>query len=201
MALGALGAVAALDVGAPSAVAAPSAGSVSALTDPVGDARFNAPAFQDLVGGQITRTASGDFELRLELAGPVPAAPDLPPPGVREIWWWWFLDLDSTAEPQGFPFPPIAQGPDFLVVVSWDGAAFKGTAIDRRPLFAGGEAITTPVEFSIDGAIVEAVLPSTLVGDFPSSFDWDPRTLNWSGPVGGGAFNRVDGASFATFSH
>jgi hypothetical protein len=195
LALAALGAAAVFDA----ASAKAGGSSVSTISDPVGDDLVNSPEFQDLVGGRLTKRANGDLEVLLEVAGPVPAAPPLPPPGVREIWWWWFFDLDPSAEPQGYPFPPLAQGPDFLVVVSWNGTAFAGTAIDRRPLFTGGEAILTPVSFTIDGTKVGAVLPRALIRDFPASFDWDPRTLSWSSPVGGGGFNRVDGASFATF--
>jgi hypothetical protein len=44
------------------------------------------------------------------------------------------------------------------VYVSWDGVQFAGTAIDRRPLLTGGEAIITPVPISIDGTLVEADL-------------------------------------------
>ena len=183
-----------------SAAAQPVSTQTSTVSDPVGDTLLNGPAFQDIVFGQLTKTASGNFELLMEMAGPVPAAPPLPPTGKRGIWWWWFFDLDPTAAPQGYPFPPLAQGPDFLVVISWNGTAFAGNAIDRRPLFTGGAAIITPVPFSINGTIVEAVLPSTLIGDFPPSFAWDPRTLNWSGPVGGAGFNAVDGASFPIFN-
>lgn len=84
MALAAMGAVAVLDVAPATADAAPSV--VTTVSDPVGDANHNAPAFQDVVFVQITRTASGDFKLLMEMAGPVPVNPPLPPPGRSEIW-------------------------------------------------------------------------------------------------------------------
>lgn len=177
-----------------SAVAQPVSAQISTVLDPVGDTRFNAPAFQDIVIGQMTKTTGGDFELLMGMAGPVPDDPPLPPPGVREIWWGWFFDLDPTAFPQGYPLPPGfgAGASEFLVYVSWDGTEFAGTAIDRRPLLTGGEAIIAPVPFSINGTIVEAVLASTLIGDVPPSFGWQLHTRDWSGPVGSGGWNTVD---------
>ena len=179
-----------------SAVAQPVSAQTSTVSDPVGDGFFhNAPAFQDIVMGQLTKTASGDFELLMGMAGPVPAAPPLPPPGVTEIWWTWIFDLDSTTSPQGYPFPPTVAGetiPEFVVYVSWDGTEFAGTAIDRRPLLSGGEAIITPVPFSINGTIVEAFLASELIGPVPASFGWGPFTADWAGPVGSEGFNFAD---------
>jgi hypothetical protein len=173
------------------------AGPVSAQTstvfDPVGDPpfHFNAP-FQDIVRVQMTRTASGDFELLMELAGPVPVNPPLPP-GRREIWWFWAIDLDPTTAPPGYPFQSnYARGPEFMVYVSWDGTEFAGTAIDRRPLLTGGEAIITDVPFSINGTIVEADLASTLIGAVPPSFNWFYATVDWRGPVGSEGYGWLD---------
>ena len=160
--------------------------------DPVGDAKFNAPAFQDVVFGQLTKTASGDFELLMEMAGPVPVAPTMPPPANTEIWWIWVFDLDLTTTVWGYPAPFPGSLPEFLVYVRWDGTEFAGIAIDRRPLLTGGEAIITPVPFSINGTILEADLAYTLIGDVPASFDWSARTLDWSGPVGSAGYNVVD---------
>ena len=167
--------------------------STSKVSDPVGDTIFHAPAFQDIVLGQMTKTAGGNFELLMEMAGPVPGAPPLPPPGVNEIWWGWVFDLDPTALPKGYPFGPGDQRrPEFIVYVSWDGTAFAGTAVDRRPLLTGGEAIITPVPFSINGTIVEAVLAYELIGDVPPSFQWAPITVDRPGPAGSPFVN--DGA-------
>jgi len=79
MALLSLGAVAVFDVAPATADAVPSV--VTMVSDPVGDALFNAPAFQDVVLVQMTQTPGGDFGLLMEMAGPVPIAPPLPPPG------------------------------------------------------------------------------------------------------------------------
>ena len=193
MALVVLGTVVVLDVAPATADTAPSA--ISTVSDPVGDALLNAPAFQDVVFGQMTRTASGDFELLMELAGPVPVQPPMPPPGRLEIWWAWAFDLDPTTSPAGYPFREAGgRRPEFVVYVSWDGTEFAGTAIDRRPLLTGGEAVITPVAFSISGTIVEAVLPSTLIDDVPASFHWAPVAFDWSGPVGSEGVHIVDSA-------
>ena len=166
--------------------------------DPVGDPPyvFNAP-FQDIVRAQITKTAGGTFELLMELAGPVPVNP--PPPlqglfhGPSEIWWLWAIDLDPATFPTGYPFQAnYARFPELMVYVSWDGTEFAGTAIDRRPLLAGGEAIITDVPFSINGTIVEADLDSTLSGAVPPSFLWAYATGDWRGPVGSQGFTWID---------
>jgi hypothetical protein len=177
------------------AAAQPVSAQISTAFDPVGDAHFNAPAFQDVVLVQMTKTASGDFELLMEMAGPVPVNPPLPPPGRKEIWWVWNFDLDPATFPAGYPYL-MAHGPgEFVVYVSWDGTAFAGTAVDRRPLLTGGEAIITPVPFSINGTIVQADLAYTLIGSVPASFSWIAGTGAWSGPVGlSEGHHGVDGA-------
>jgi hypothetical protein len=192
MALAALGAVAVFDVPPATADAAPSV--VSTVSDPVGDAFHKAPAFQDIVRGQMTKTADGDFKLLMEMAGPVPVHPPLPPQGHSEIWWMWFFD-DPATSPKGYPASPgFDGGREFIVYVSWDGAEFAGTAVDRRPLLTGGEAVITPVPFVISGTIVESVLPFSLIGEFPATFGWGPRTIDWSGGLGSAGFHPIDDA-------
>ena len=193
MAVVALPAVAVLDVAPATADAASS--EVTTVPDPVGDTLFNAPAFQDIVSAQMRRGPQGDFELLMEMAAPIPAAPPLPSPANDRIWWFWGFDLDLAASPKGYPLPSgSAIVPEFIVYVSWDGAAFAGTAIDRRPLLSGGEAVITPVPFSIAGTRVEAVLPSALIGDVPPVLGWHLRTMDWSGPVGSSGYHFADGA-------
>jgi hypothetical protein len=180
-------------VACPAGSAALARPQTSTVVDPVGDVILDAPAFQDFVRGQMTRTAHGDFQLVMDLAGPVPLNPQLPPQGHTEIWWCWNFDLDPSRALLGYPNAPgAAAPPEIIVYVSWDGAAFAGTAIDRRPLLAGGEVIITPVQFSINGTRVEAVLPFEVIGDVPQSFPWYLRTIDWSGPLGSSAFFAID---------
>jgi hypothetical protein len=169
---------------------------VSTTSDPVGDTIFNnVPAFQDFVRSELRQSANGDFHFLMEMAAPIPDAPELPPQGSSEIWWFWIFDLDPDTRPVGFPWKedtgnsndngkPSGRPPEFMVVVSWNGTTYAGYAIDRRPLVTGGNAIVTPVPFDIDGKIVTATLAAEVIGDVPGSFRWGPFTFNWSGPVG-----------------
>ena len=153
----------------------------------------HAPAFQDIIRGEIQKKGNS-YILRMEMAGPIPGIHNLPEPANSEIWWAWAFDLDLTTVPKGYPFAPGDKVPsEFYVYVSWDGEEFRGYAIDRRPLLTGGSAIVTPVPFSIDGAIVEAVLASALIGN-PSSFRWGVRAIDVSSHLGTGAINTVDSA-------
>jgi hypothetical protein len=174
------------------AVAPSVSAQISEVSDPVGDTFFqNAPAFQDVVLGRMTKTAGGDFQLFMELAGSIPSSPRMPPRQRTELWWGWNFDLDTAAFPFGYPWG-IDRNSEFLFLVRWDGVEFTGTAIDRRPLLTGGEAIVTPVAFSIDGTRVEAVLPFALIGEVPASFEWAPFTIGWAGPVGSEGVNVID---------
>jgi hypothetical protein len=176
-------------------LALPKSDQTSTILDPVGDTYLvNAPAFQDIVRAQVTKTADGDFHLLMEMAGNVPENPPLPPPGVREIWWQWGFDFDPNTFPAGYPYPGPGLRAEFLAYVRWDGTDFAGILIDRRPLLTGGEALITSVPISIDGTIVEAVLASELLGDVPPSFVWGPATRDWSGPVGSNGSNSLDDA-------
>ena len=183
--------------------AGPVSAQTSTVSDPVGDAKHHAPAFQDVVFGRMTKTASGDFHLLMEMAAPVPVNPPMPHPARSEIWWGWGFNLDPTTFPAGWPNQAsIGSGlpAEFVVIVSWDGTEFACTAVDRRPLLTGGEAVFTPITFSIDGTIVEADLPYALIGDVPSSFEWDAFIWDWAAPVGSTpAFLDVD-LAFATFN-
>jgi hypothetical protein len=175
------------------AVPLPASAQTSGILDPVGDTKHRGPAFQDIVRAEIefqkTEEDGGTFFLLMEMAGPVPENPSLPPPGASELWWIWVFDLDPTTTPRGYPFSRgvgIVHGKgEFLVYVAWDGTEFTGTAIDRRPLLTGEDAIITPVlfSFSIDRTIVEAELDSSLIGN-PSSFGWRVATRDWSSSPG-----------------
>lgn len=195
----ALSAIALLGAILAGAAALPALDETSTVFDPAGDALFNnSPAFQDIVFAQLTVTPDGDLELLTELASPVPANPTLPPQGHTEIWWGWSFDLDPNTFPEGYPFTAHSgRVPEFNVYISWDGAEFAGTAVDRRPLLTGGEAIITPLtSFSINGTTVEAVLPYELIGDVPASFRWAASTDDWPGPVGTASHFYVDLAVF-----
>jgi len=179
----------------------------SVVLDPVGDVPFGAAPFQDIVRSEISKEG-GTYVLRMHVAAPIPEHPPLAPTAASGIVWFWVFNLDTTTGPPGYPFVPglaepgkfspgLATPGEFFVQVSWDGTAFTARAVDRRPLFSGQEDIVTPVTFSIDGEVVEAVFPAALMGD-PASFGWGTRTADRSGPPGSPSGHRIDvgGASF-----
>ena len=194
-ALAALGAAAVFDVAPATADTLP----ISTASDPLGDTfKSNTPAYRDFVRGQLTRTAGGDYTLLMEVAEAVPASPPRHSQASNEMWWFWVFDLDPTVRPKGYPWhesgtqnPDWGRPPEFVVCVSWDGTRFAGTAIDRRPILTGGEAILTPVPFRINGTIIEADLASELLGAV-APFTWGPFTMDWSGPVGGEGCHFAD---------
>lgn len=158
------------------------------------DVCSRAVPFQDIVRGEIQKKG-GSFILRMEMAGPIPGNPPLPQPANGQILWVWTFDLDTTAVPKGYPFSPGDSAPsEFYVYISWDGLEFKAFAIDRRPLLTGGNAIVTPVPFSIDGSALEAVLASTLIGN-STTFRWGVRAIDIpSSHLGTSAIIPVDSA-------
>jgi hypothetical protein len=164
--------------------------------DAEGDALYRAPAFQDLLLGQVTKDADGALQLLMEVAGAVPESPDLPRPG-NEIWWTWVFEFDETAEPNGYPWIR-AHRPEFMVYVRWDDSDFAGFAIDRRPLLTGGDAVVTALSsfgFTSDRTIIEIELESDLVGDFPDSFGWQLVAFDWS-HVGSESCHVIDNFDF-----
>jgi hypothetical protein len=151
-------------------------------TDPEGDAGashgngLSGEGYQDIVGATVDDDL-GTFTFSMQVATSLPATPVLPG-GITLQEWSWNLGTGPEL-PRGFPFPPgSAAPPEFIVVVTWDGRAFAGTLIDRRPLLAGGQAVSTAVPFAIDGATITAEVGMSLLGT-PSSFTWVARTNNW----------------------
>ena len=149
-------------------------------TDPVGDARFQAPAYADVVAGSVDLEA-GVFEFTVTVAETIPEAPDLPALAADELRWAVPLDLDPTTAPVGWPLAPGAdqstqKSPvEGFMAVAWNGSAFSGTWYDRRPLLSGGEVTATSVPFQIDGATVHIWIDGALIGD-PTSFRFGAAT-------------------------
>jgi len=150
--------------------------------DPAGDASasqgngLTGEAYQDIVSAAVDE-GGGSFVFTMDVAASVPASPVLPG-GITVQEWSWNLNT-SPALPRGFPFPPgSAAPPEFIVMVLWNGSAFSGTLIDRRPLLSGGEAVSTSIPFEVDGATISTVLSASLLGN-PSAFAWVARANNW----------------------
>jgi hypothetical protein len=168
------------------AVAASPASAVSRtsiVTDPAGDAVFDAPGFMDIVRAEVAKQG-GTFEFRTIHAEPIPDLPPLLPPSHDRISWVWGLDTDLTTFPKGYP---LANGTsiqaEFVLRVDWDGSAFSGILIDRRPLLTGGEAVVTPHPFTVTSNEVRMTVAASEIGD-PTSFFWDAVNLYWPAPPG-----------------
>lgn len=165
------------------------AGLTSIVTDPVGDVKSKYPAYLDIVQVAITRK-DRSFTLTTDLAGSVPTDPAADPVNSSGLDFLnvalFGLDSDPTTSPVGYPFPAKEQSArpfEFFVVVSWNptgsfglGTGFVGFVIDRRPLLTGGEAVVTPVPFTIDGSRVTVTVDARLLGD-PATFQWGAATV------------------------
>lgn len=155
----------------------------SIVTDPVGDASYGAPAYMDIVGAQLA-TSGGTLHFQMTVAGAIPASPVLPPPSTKQISWSWPLDTDPTTFPAGAPLAPgYSGGAELIVTVAWDGSTFSAFLQDRRPLLTGGQAILTPVGYTISGTLLRVDVEASALGN-PSSFGWGGVAFYWSGPFG-----------------
>jgi hypothetical protein len=67
------------------------------------------------------------------------------------------------------------------VTVAWDGGAFSAFLQDRRPLLTGGQAIVTPLNYTISQTVLQVQLQASAIGS-PSTFSWGAVTFYWSGP-------------------
>lgn len=158
------------------------------VADPAGDARYHAPGFVDIIGAEATKSGQ-EYRFQMSLDAPIPAAPPPTPPATNQIHWSWPLNTDPTAFPAGDPFPAApdqARPAEFIVHFAWDGSSFSAYLTDRRPLLSGGEAVITPLPFTISGSEVRVDVEATLL-DQPSSFFWGAVTFYWSSPPSGTA--------------
>lgn len=169
------------------------------VTDPAGDTLTPVtPAFQDIVEASVTKSGQ-TFIFGMRLAGPLPQQPPLPPPGVAETWWQWGINTDPTTFPAGFPFIPSISGPpEFMALVKSDGVQYTAFLIDRRPLLTGGDAIVTPILFSIAGSEVTVSVNAKMLGR-PERFGFAAFTVDWAEPPPGEGFNVIDIAGPARF--
>ena len=146
----------------------------SSWTDPAGDALFRAPAYADVVAGNVAQDG-GTYVFTMTVAAPIPSTPQLTAPGIEALRWAMALDLDPATAPAGWPAAPgdprsaQALAPEGFMAVIWDGSGFSAAWFDRRPLLTGGTYTMTSVPFEIDGATVTIWLDGDLIGN-PTSF-------------------------------
>lgn len=159
----------------------------SAAVDPQGDAFFApglaAPAFLDILAGSFTVCDTLTFTV--DVAGSLNALPN--PPGSGGVYFWTFgLNSDPSTNPPGFPSPPGQTGsPEFLVYALWDGTAFSGVFLDRRPALTGGSPVQYSIPVSVSGSRIILTVPAALaalVQPLPGASwycitGWDNTTL------------------------
>jgi len=159
----------------------PSAHAASTLTDPVGDYVAGSPCggqicepWQDITAAEMTHVAGG-LRMGMTLAAPIPGWPALPN-GIKSIVWAWRLDTDPATSPSGYPLPPGIDSPfEVVVQLQWNGQAFSGQVIDRRPLLSGGQAMVLPVTANVSGNALDVMVPGGLV-NLPEAFRWRAST-------------------------
>src|SRR6476469_6361829 len=121
------------------------------VIDPQGDAFYTngheAPAFLDILAASFT--ISDTLTLTVDVAGSLDALPN--PPGSAGVFFWNFpLNTDNSTDPPGFPEAPGVTAPaDFAVYAQWDGTAFSGRFVDRRPALTGGKALLYSIPVSV----------------------------------------------------
>jgi len=168
------------------------------VTDPAGDASVKPhslviPAYQDILRASVT-LGDGQFVFVMDVAGVVPSNPALQT-GIKLLDWTFRLDTDATTVPSGFPWAPgdRIHGAEFVIFVAWDGTRFTGSLIDRTPTLIGGEALVTPIPFTIQGSQIAASVEARLVGN-PPSFLWRATTDIWFTQLGTEGFFQPDSA-------
>ena len=136
----------------------------AAVIDPQGDAYYTpgleAPAFLDIPAASFT--ISDTLTLTVDVAGSLDALPN--PPGSGGVFDWHFgLNTDNSTDPRGFPLPPgQTAGAEFEVEAFWDGTAFSGRFVDRRPALTGGTALLYSIPVSVSGSRITLTVPAAL---------------------------------------
>lgn len=134
------------------------------VLDPQGDAFYSnghkAPAFLDILAASFT--ISDTLTLTVDVAGSLDALPN--PPGSAGAFDWHFsLNTDDSTDPSGLPLPPGQTATaEFSVDALWDGTAFSGVLIDRRPALTGGSPLQYSIPVSVSGSRIIITVPAAL---------------------------------------
>jgi len=155
----------------------------SVVLDPVGDVEKKGNDYQDVVRAEIT-TQGGNFVFVMDLAAPLPDNPSVPSK-ADVILWLFALDTDPTEFQVGYPHNGAEPWEFFVELRQYregftdplDPTRSAGVLVDRRPLFTGGQATVTPIQFSIKGTKIAWVVDAASLGD-PSTFKWASGTAS-----------------------
>lgn len=134
------------------------------VIDPQGDAFYSngheAPAFLDILAASFT--ISDTLTFTVDVAGSLEALPK--PPGAGGVFFWNFpLNTDNSTDPPGFPEAPgNTASAEFAVYAQWDGTAFSGVLVDRRPALTGGSALQYSIPVSVSGSRIILTVPAAL---------------------------------------
>jgi hypothetical protein len=159
------------------------------VIDPQGDALYSngheAPAFLDILVASFT--ISDTLTLTVDVAGSFDAHPN--PPGSGGAFFWNFpLNTDNSTDPPGFPFPSGQTATaEFEVVAFWDGTAFSGLFVDRRPALTGQPALKYSIPVSVSGSRITLTVPAALAAQVRAAVVLPGATWNcdtgWSNTV------------------
>jgi len=165
----------------------------AAVIAPQGDAFYTngheAPAFLDIIAASFT--ISNTLTLTVDVAGSLDALPN--PPGSPGVFDWHFaLNTDDSTYPPGLPLPPGHFAPaEFYVGALWDGTAFSGLLIDRRPALTGQPAL------QYSGSRIILTVPAALAAEVRAAVvlpgaTWNCITLRADGTLGSDGIHRAD---------
>jgi hypothetical protein len=150
------------------------------VIDPQGDAFYSngheAPAFLDILAASIT--ISDTLTLIVDVAGSLDALPN--PPGVGGEFFWNFpLNTDDSTDPPGFPESPgNTAAAEFAVYAQWDGTAFSGVFLDRRPALTGGSALMYSIPVSVSESRITITVPAELAAQVKAAVVLPGATWN-----------------------
>ena len=169
------------------------------VLDPQGDAFYSegheAPAFLDILAASFT--ISDTLTLTVDVAGSLNALPN--PPGSHGVFDWHFaLNTNDSTDPPGFPEAPGQTAPaEFYVGALWDGTAFRGLLIDRRPALTGQPALLYSIPVSVSGSRITLTVPAALAAQVQAAVvlpgaTWNCLTLRADGPIGTNGIHGAD---------
>lgn len=150
------------------------------VIDPQGDALYSngheAPAFLDILTASFK--ISGTLTLTVDVAGSLDALPN--PPGFGGIFFWNFaLNTDNSTDPPGFPEAPgVTAAAEFAVYALWDGRAFSGVLVDRRPALTGQPAMHYSIPASVSGSSITLTVPAALAAQVQAAVVLPGATWN-----------------------
>jgi len=146
--------------------------------------------YMDALSADVSKS-DDTFEFSFTLAEAVPESFEIPARWDAFLWSFC-LDTNPRTVPVGYPFARTTGVPcEFIVAERSNGGPLTGFLIDRRPLLNGDEAITAPIDVTVDGAGIGATVPASRLGD-PDRIWWVMATTELKLPLGNDHFLDLD---------